>query len=115
MERIEILEREIESKEEDVEEIEVLNKINKDVSNLTSINRQLETKCILLENRERITQITTEIVNYFLLIQKHTENLVNHLHQDNIISDFEIYHQFYNHSKILLSNGKILEYFVRWE
>ena len=66
---------------------------------------------MLLENRERITQITSEIINYFLLVQKHTENLVDDLHQKAIISDLELFHQFYNQAKILLSNGKIVEYF----
>lgn len=57
----------------------MLKKINRDVSDITATNRQLEMKCLLLENREKITALASENINAYLLVQKHTDSLVDYL------------------------------------
>lgn len=49
------------------------------MSDITATNRQLEMKCLLLENREKITALASENINAYLLVQKHTDSLVDYL------------------------------------
>ena len=107
--------REMGSREADPAELELLNKINKDVSELAFVNRQLETKCMLLENRNVITSFSSSVINYFLLVQKHTDSLVNHLVKEGYVGDISEYHQFATNSYSLLAAGHIQSYFEQWE
>lgn len=68
----------------------------------------------MLENRERITSSSTEAINFFLLIQQHTDSLIAYLLKESIIPNMEIYHKFLNLSKSSIPNGRIQEYFELW-
>lgn len=68
----------------------------------------------MLENKERITSSSTEAINFFLVMQQHTDSLIAYLLKESIIPNMEIYHKFLNLSKASLPNGKIQEYFDLW-
>ena len=55
------------------------------MSDLTANNRQLEMKCLLLENKEKILSSNSEAINYFLLNQKYTDTLLDYLLKEGII------------------------------
>jgi hypothetical protein len=72
----------------------MLTKINNEVSELTATNRQLSMKIVLLENQHRIMEFSPEVLKFFLLVQKHTDLLVDYLLKEGIIPSLESYHQF---------------------
>lgn len=93
----------------------MLKRINKEVSELTAVNRQLELKSSLLENRERITAFSSEVINYFLLVQRYTDSLVDYLFREGIVPDLQPYHQFLADAKPFLASGRPEEYFQLWQ
>lgn len=92
----------------------MLNKINNEVSELTATNRQLTMKVVLLENQQRIMAFSPEVLKFFLLFQKHTDLLLDHLLRENIIPSMELYHQFLSDSRPYLASGEIAVYFAKW-
>lgn len=69
---------------------------------------------MLLENRQLITAFSSSVINYFLLVQKHTDSLVNYLVQEGYIQDLKKYHQFAIDSHSMLASGHIEDYFFEW-
>ena len=66
-------------------EIELLGRINQDVTELTVANRQLQTKCVLLENRNMLNSSQSQVLNFYLLVQKHTDMLIEHLVREGLV------------------------------
>lgn len=42
-------------------------------------------KILLLENRDKILNFSADVMNFFLLLQKHTDYLLDHLLKEGII------------------------------
>jgi hypothetical protein len=89
----------------------VLKKINRDVTDLTTANRQLEMKCLLLENKERITSSASEAINSYLLTQRYTDQLLEYLLKEGVVPNLELYHKFLAESRSSLAAGRGQEYF----
>ena len=72
----------------------MLTKINQEVTDLTNTNRQLTMKIVVLENQGNISNYTQDILKFFLLVQKHTDLLIDNLLKEAIIPNLEPYHRF---------------------
>lgn len=64
----------------------MLSTINREVTELTNANKQLELKLVLIENRERIGSFAREVVSYFLTLQRYCDALVDYLLAEGIIA-----------------------------
>jgi hypothetical protein len=56
-----------------------------------------------------------DVLKFFLLVQKHTDLLVEHLLRENIIPSLEFYQQFLSESRPYLASGEIAVFFAKWE
>ena len=72
----------------------MLGRINQDVTELTVANRQLQTKCVLLENKHILNSDAARTMQYFLLVQKHTDLLLDYLVKQGAVQSLENYHSF---------------------
>ena len=72
----------------------MLTKINQEVTDLTNTNRQLTMKIVVLENQGNISNYTQDILKFFLLVQKHTDLLIDNLLKEAIIPNLEPYPRF---------------------
>lgn len=72
-------------------------------------------KIVLLENQQNIMRFSPEIMKFFLLVQKHSDLLVDYLLKENIIPTLESYHQFLSESREYLAAGEVNIYFAKWE
>jgi hypothetical protein len=98
----------------DTSELQILTKINNEVSELTATNRQLSMKIVMLENHERVGQFSQDVLKFFLLVQKHTDLLVDYLLKDGTIPNLEAYHRFLSESRPYIASGDIPAYFAKW-
>jgi hypothetical protein len=48
-------------------------------------------------------------------VQKHTDQLLDHLLKEGVVPNLELYHNFLATSRISLSAGRAQEYFEHWE
>ena len=79
------------------------------------VNRQLTMKIVTLENKDKITSNYKDMQKIFLLLQKHTDLLVDHLLKEGSIPNLEIYHNFLSDSRPHIASGEIQFYFNKWE
>ena len=62
-------------------------------------------KITLLENQERVNTFSQDILKFFLLLQKHTDFLIDSLLKEGIIPNLEPYHRFLSESRPFIASG----------
>ena len=62
-----------------------------------------------------LSSSANEIMNFYLLVQKHTDLLIEHLVKEGMVQELGKYHQFIDESQALLANGHAQEYFSKWD
>lgn len=66
-------------------ELEILKKINQEVSQLVATNRQLQLKCTMLESQIQFDGRYAENINILLMLQDRMEYLMAFLMEKNLI------------------------------
>lgn len=79
------VQRNYEGYEYDETEIQILKRINQEVSELVETNRHLQAKLALLEAQSDLNSKSVDVVNFFAQLQEKMENLISFLLERSII------------------------------
>lgn len=104
-------------REGDITEIEILKRINYEISDLVSTNKQLQMRIIVLENEKELSAFGLSIERFFVAFQEQMDNLVNYMISNQVwsVDSINSYNKFQQKSREALSHGYVEDYFRQWQ